>query len=353
MTPGSPIYHPVNIDPDYLSGKILDRYADVHPKTWRNFSARRRERIREEFRALAGSLGESLATASPAILIDHAHREQARSATRHIPAGFVVSSLEIMGDVLARELPPDYREQAGAFVRAAVTALKSSSAGTATGTPLSPVARSLLDAILAGDSNRGGTIIDEALAAGTPVRDIYLHVFQPVLRETGRLWEQNEASVAQEHYVSGFIRQSMARMHDRIAVTVRKARGAPSVVTASVGGELHDIGIRMVADFFEMDGWDVYYTGANTPVKCIIDAVKERKADAVAVSVTMPSRLPEIEYLIRSLRADPATAPVKIIVGGYPFGILPVLWKQVGADACASGADDAVTAANRLTDSNR
>jgi methanogenic corrinoid protein MtbC1 len=40
---------------------------------------------------------------------------------------------------------------------------------------------------------------------------------------------------------------------------------------------------------------------------------------------------------------------VKIIVGGSPFAILPDLWHQVGADAVAATAEEAVAVANRVT----
>ena len=63
----------------------------------------------------------------------------------------------------------------------------------------------------------------------------------------------------------------------------------------------------------------------------------------------MPFHLPAVHYSIRSLRADPGTATTKILVGGYPFSIVPDLWKRVGADAMAGNAADAVTIANRLT----
>ena len=349
--PGTPVYHPVSLNRDYLAGKMLDRYAEAHPKIWQAFSPRRRERIRAEFMDMIGSLQESLATGSPAFLLDHTCRQQSRFAARHLPEGLAVSYLEALKEILPQELPPDFREQAGAFVKKAGAALKSPAKidpCLAPAAPLSPLARSFLGAVLAADRDRADAIIDEAHAAGTPVHDIYLGVFQPVLRETGKLWQQNEATVAQEHYVTGFVRRIMGRMLDRIAAPGGKRQRKKSVVAASVGEELHDIGIRMVADFFEMDGWDVYYTGANTPVKCILETARDRKADAVALSITMPSRLPEVQYLIRSLRADAGTAHVQIIIGGYPFAILPDLWKQVGADAYAAGADDAVTAANRL-----
>ena len=42
------------------------------------------------------------------------------------------------------------------------------------------------------------------------------------------------------------------------------------MVATCIGGELHEIGIRMVADFFEMEGWDTYYLGANTPADAVV-----------------------------------------------------------------------------------
>jgi methanogenic corrinoid protein MtbC1 len=68
----------------------------------------------------------------------------------------------------------------------------------------------------------------------------------------------------------------------------------------------------------------------------------------VALSITMPDRIAGLDYLIRSLRADKAMAGVKVIVGGYPFAILPELGKQIGADAVAASGEEAVAAANRL-----
>jgi methanogenic corrinoid protein MtbC1 len=353
MTAEPAIYHPVSLDHEYLAGKLLEKYAGAHAGPWESFSAERREQVREVFLAATVSLQESLATGSPAFLIDNACREQARSAHRHLPKGFVISCLGVLADVLPRELPADYREQAGAWVRQAARALKTSPGCTDTGAPLTPAAQSLLDAVLAADQERATAIVDTALAGGATVRDIYLTLFQPLLKETGQRWEDGRAGISDEHYVTAFVSRNMARLHDRIAAEGRTVRRGKTVVAACVGEELHDIGIRMVADFFEMDGWDVYYTGANTPARCVPDTVKARKASAVALSVTMPSRLPALQYLIRSLRADAATAGVKIIVGGYPFSILAGLWKQVGADAGAATAEEAVAAANRLTTGSR
>jgi len=351
----SPLYNQVSLDREYLTGKVLDRYSEVHKKTWGSFSPRRREHIHEEIFALILTLEESLATGSPAFLVDFVCRQQSRLLAQQFPGDFVTMYLGVFREVGAKELPSDYQESTSAFIRKAVAALKPGPGGAglcpAIGTTLSVEARSFLDAALAGDRAKGDLIIDELLSSGTPVQDIYTGIFQPVLAETGRLWQESKASIAQEHYITGYIHRVMDRIHERAVAPGRKQNRGKTVITSCVGEELHEIGIRMVADFFELDGWDVYSIGANTPVKSVLAAALREKADVLALSITMPSRLPDVQYLIRSVRADPDMAQVKIIVGGYPFSIIKDLWKRVGADAGAASAHDAVAAAHRLTSS--
>jgi len=348
MQQGSPVYRPVSLDHEYLAGKLLERYAGVRAGIWQTLSGDQRARIRSIFLSFTGSLQESIATGSPAFLNDCACREEARAASRHLPRGFVLSLLGVLADVLPRELPADYRDQAGEWVRQTARSLKSPGCERPE-SPLPAGAGALLDALAAADKGRASAVVDEALAGGSTVRELYLTLFQPALRETGRRWEDGRAGITEEHYVTAFIVQAMEQLRDRVIAEGKKKPRQKTVVAACVGEELHDVGIRMVADLFEMDGWNVYYIGANTPERCIPEAVARLKADAVALSITMPSRLPGLQYLIRSLRADAALAPVKIIVGGYPFQVLPDLWERIGADAGAVDAEDAVAAANRLT----
>ena len=53
-----------------------------------------------------------------------------------------------------------------------------------------------LAAVLAGDRRTAFGVVDQALAEGVHLRQVYLDVFQPVLREVGRLWEANSISVS-------------------------------------------------------------------------------------------------------------------------------------------------------------
>jgi methanogenic corrinoid protein MtbC1 len=120
------------------------------------------------------------------------------------------------------------------------------------------------------------------------------------------------------------------------------------MVAMCVGGELHEIGVRMVADFFEMEGWDTYYLGANTPATTILQAIKDRSADILAISATMTFHVGQVEQLIDTLRASDIGRNTQIMVGGYPFNLSPGLWRHVGADGFAANAQDAIQQANEL-----
>jgi methanogenic corrinoid protein MtbC1 len=104
----------------------------------------------------------------------------------------------------------------------------------------------------------------------------------------------------------------------------------------------------MVADFFEMDGWDTYYLGANTPASSILQELKLREANLLAISVTMTFHLRAAEALIANVRADLDSQHIKIMVGGHPFNLESELWKQIGADGYARNAQEAIDKSNEL-----
>ena len=119
------------------------------------------------------------------------------------------------------------------------------------------------------------------------------------------------------------------------------------MVTTCVPGELHEIGARMVTDFFEMHGWDTYYLGANMPIESVINYLIDIKPQFLAISATMTYHLSSVEEMIRIVRSPSGTNPdLKIMVGGYPFKVVTGLWKIVGADGYAENAEEAVKLAD-------
>ncbi len=213
------------------------------------------------------------------------------------------------------------------------------------GAPLGELAAGYTQHLLRGDRHAAMRLVEEASAGGTPVRDIYEYIFQPSQKEIGRLWQLNRISVAQEHYCTAATQFIMSRLYPKIFSTPRKDR---TLIAACVNGELHELGIRMVADYFELDGWDTFYLGANTPLESIADMVKTHGADAVAVSATMTIHVNFVETLVARLRQLKTERQFKVIVGGYPFNIVPDLWQKIGADGYAPNARIAVDFLNTV-----
>lgn len=208
-------------------------------------------------------------------------------------------------------------------------------------------ARTYLDALLRSDRLEAYALIDRLIERGESVRDIYQYVFQVSQYEVGLLWQTQQISVADEHYCTAITQSAMSRLYQRWIGDERPPRGGV-LVSACVGGELHEIGLRMLTDVFEMEGWDTHYLGANTDEDQLLDEVLHRGADIVALSATMTFHVHIMKKLIGALRADERSAKAMILVGGLPFNVDPSLWKRIGADGYAPDAERALAEADRL-----
>ena len=211
--------------------------------------------------------------------------------------------------------------------------------------PLTGLAREYLEALLHGERRQATQMILQSADAGTPIKDLYLNVFQPVQREIGRLWQLNRITVGQEHYCTAATQLVISRLYPRIFAG---EKNGSTLVMSCVAGELHELGARMVADFFEMEGWETVFLGADTPIDGVLSAVQESAADVLGVSVTIPTNLDAARALIRSVREMDPPAPARIMIGGNAVNTVPELWRQMAADATASDAQCAVENANRL-----
>ncbi|MBA3271485.1 MAG: cobalamin B12-binding domain-containing protein, partial [Acidobacteria bacterium] len=259
---------------------------------------------------------------------------------RHLEFTRLVVRDEIGGDAAA--LAEEYLSASLAHLPTLPSELPSHLTADA---PQAELARKYLDALLDGDRHSASQMVLDAVGAGTPVKDIYLHVFQPSQYEVGRLWQVNAISVAQEHYCTAATQLIMSQLYPHIFASEKRAG---TLVATCVSGDLHEIGVRMVADFFELDGWNTFYLGANMPAQSVVDTVVQRGAQVLGISATISSHLRAVRDVIERIHAHPDCQHVKILVGGYPFLVDPDLWRKVAADGCARNAQEAITVAHEL-----
>jgi methanogenic corrinoid protein MtbC1 len=333
-----------------LATQMVAREFVRHPELDQRYGRAGRDRCFEDAGYHLAYLAQAIAADSVGLFADYVGWAKVMLAKRGIPAKDLSGLLETMKESLAHELPPDFSRLACDFLDRGLQQLPQMSNDVpcfiAEGTPLAPLARQYLQALLRGERHIASKLMLDAAQNGIAVRDLYLQVFQLTQYEIGRLWQVDEISVAQEHYCTAATQLIMSQLYPYV-FGGEKSRGA--LVATCVSGDLHEIGVRMVSDFFELDGWHTYYLGANAPMSAVVQAVVQHQADALAISATITYHVRAVESLIAAVRRTPKCGRVKILVGGYPFKTDPDLWKIIGADGSAPDAQEAILLANRLT----
>jgi methanogenic corrinoid protein MtbC1 len=329
-----------------LAAHLVARTFALRPAMEVRYPASGRERCREDAGHHLAYLAQSIAADSPELFCDYIGWAKVMLAQRGVPAADLGDLLETMMECLQQQLPVEQQRLACSFVAHALGKLPQMPDQMPSQLPgKPPMTAQYLAALLAGERHVAAQLILAAAAQGTDVRDLYLQVMAPVQREVGRLWQSNRISVGQEHYCTAATQLIMSQLYPYVFATP-KTRG--TMVAASVAGDLHELGVRIVCDFLELDGWNTHYLGANVPMSSVIGALMQQRATLLALSATTACNVGAVEALIVALRLTPGCRGVKVIVGGYPFNAVPDLWKAIGADGSANDARGAVELVGRL-----
>lgn len=202
--------------------------------------------------------------------------------------------------------------------------------------------------LLDGDRKSCSAMAIELLEKGVSLSELYINFFQRALVEIGEMWQKNKISVAKEHLCTAIIQSIMMLLYNYVK---SESPNGGRVLIACIGKELHEVGARMVSDFFEIDGWEVTYLGANVPGRDIIRTVEEIKPHVLGISCTMTNHIEAVKDLIVSARDIKENAI--IAVGGYCFNMRPDLYRFVEADFWASNAHETVEIARSLWNERR
>jgi methanogenic corrinoid protein MtbC1 len=185
-----------------------------------------------------------------------------------------------------------------------------------------------LDALISRDSARARRTVEQALAAGVPVPDIYLGVLEPAMREIGHRWAMGSLNVAEEHYATTIAHSILDALSRQLP---RRPRDGRLAIVTGTPEEQHALGARMVADFLEGDGWEVLLLGAGAPVADIVSLVTDEQPNLVALSTATAAVLDGVAELLGALAA---LDPRPLIVAGGQF------WTaSTGPTALELGAD--------------
>lgn len=190
----------------------------------------------------------------------------------------------------------------------------------------------LWGAVIDGDEYAAGATVFSALDAGMSPEHVLLEVIAPVQRRIGTEWAANRISVAQEHAATA--------INDRVIAALAHHSSAQREVTAGrvtvacVDGEWHALPARLFAEVLRLRGWHVDFLGAQVPTPHLIGYLHQHSPDVVALSCSIPTRLPTAHAAITACQA----AGMAVLAGGAAFGPDGRYARLLKADAWAPDA---------------
>jgi methanogenic corrinoid protein MtbC1 len=171
--------------------------------------------------------------------------------------------------------------------------------------------RRYLNGLLTNERQQCRDSFEKWLESGAGLRSIYEDLVQRSLYEVGDLWERGRISVSTEHLATAISESLLNLTYSRLFATPRVGKSA---IVSCVANEYHQIGGKMVADFFELNGWRGYFLGANTPVTGLKELISNKHPDVVALSVSVAFSLDALLMAASEIRASFPDLP--ILVGG-------------------------------------
>ena len=178
---------------------------------------------------------------------------------------------------------------------------------------------------------------------GVNPQDILNQMLLPAINEVGVLFDQGKYFLPQLIASAEAMKLSIEYLEPLLS-TGTKQEEMPTIVIATVAGDIHDIGKNLVAMMLKNYGFHVVDLGKDVKRETIIEAAIEYNASIIALSALMTTTMQEMKHVIEYANQHNVTA--KIMIGGAV--ITQEYADEIGADAYSKDAAEAVRVAKRL-----
>lgn len=165
--------------------------------------------------------------------------------------------------------------------------------------------------------------------------DLYERVLTPALNSIIDEYPNDEDLIWREHVRSGIIRSIVESAYPYVLRAkeefgqANKDKG--NVLVMCPEFEDHELGARMISDFFIIAGYNTTFIGAKTPIKTVLKAVEMVSPKYICISVTNYYNLISTKKIIDKVKVS-ANQDVSFILGGSAFASNPDAYNTVGGD---------------------
>lgn len=162
------------------------------------------------------------------------------------------------------------------------------------------------------------TAVEAVEGGAVSIPTLYQEVLWPLLSHTGQAWQSGQVRIWEEHFASAVARTIVEMLYPSVLKVKASAPATGrSVLLACPPEEFHDLGLRMVADRFDMAGWATYYLGADTPPSELVDAARRLGVDAVVISSSTHFHRVALRHHFHQVKQE--LGNVQVWVGGSAF----------------------------------
>jgi len=189
--------------------------------------------------------------------------------------------------------------------------------------------------------------VDGLLALGVGVDVVLLDLLSPCARRLGVMWEEDECSFADVTVGLCRLQQVVHLIGERVPALPAPRRNALFSLTP---GDQHTFPLAVVAEFFRQEGWRAE-TAPDASYDELVALVAGRSFDLVGFSMADEQWLETLPAVILGVRRASRNPLVRVMVGGRVFAGRPARVAEMGADASADDAVQAVRMAARIVDS--
>lgn len=183
----------------------------------------------------------------------------------------------------------------------------------------------------------------KAMEEGASAKALLDEILLPAINEVGELFDKGKYFLPQLIASAEAMKASIEYM-EPVLLQAKEGTDMPTVVIATVEGDIHDIGKNLVALMLKNYGFHVIDLGKDVPKEKIIEAAREHNAQIIALSALMTTTMQQMRHVIDYAKEREIDA--KIIVGGAV--VTEEYAQEIGADGYSKDAADAVKLTQKL-----
>lgn len=181
---------------------------------------------------------------------------------------------------------------------------------------------------------------------GATAHELCLDLLAPAARRLGDLWTADRCHFSEVTIALGRLQLMLRELAARMGEAEVEQRAPRRVLLLAIAGDQHTFGLAMVRDFFRAAGWRVATDCPEGPegLKALLRA---ESFDVVGFTIGAERHAEALAAAVHAVRRHSRNPGVRVLVGGPLLLARPEVAAQVGADATALDARQAILEAER------